>query len=104
MVSVLKQIVLAIQATVVKDYRIKLNLRFGFLKFTSSRFFWENAPMPGEPDGVTSANSEFRMNKRFLTNIRERPGGNSSVLPPDSTSTFYSSVVTTIKQASQTPR
>ena len=84
----------------VKDYRIKINTRLGLLKFTSSRFFFENMPQAGDLDGLTSANSEFRMNKRFLTNLRDRPGVNSTTLNAETASTHYSSVVTTIKRAS----
>ena len=69
------------------------------MKFTSSRFFFENMPQAGELDGVTSANSEFRVNKRFLTNLRERRE-NSVTLNADTASTHYSTVASTIKQAS----
>ena len=58
----------------------------------------------GDLDGLTSANSEFRMNKRFLTNIRERRNNGGSSFIPDSTSTYYSSVVSTIKAATSTPK
>ena len=72
---------MAIGATVTKDYRIKLNYRLGFLKFRNSKFFFDNMPKSGDFDGITSSNSVFRVNKRFLTNIRERRnnGGNTTI-------------------------
>ena len=63
---------MACEATVSKDYRLKLNLRLGFLKLRRGKFFFDNMPKQGEFDGLTSSNSEFRRNKRFLTNLRER--------------------------------
>ena len=101
MAFVLKQVVMAVEATVAKEYRIKLNPRLGFLKFSTGKFFFDNMPQAGDLDGVTSSNTEYRVNKRFLTNIRERRSNaqHSTVVPDDQT-TFYSSVVSTIRGAS----
>ena len=65
---------MAVEATVSKDFRIKLNTRIGFLKFKPGAFFFDNMPKVSDYDGITSCKttSEFRANKQFLTNIRER--------------------------------
>ena len=41
LIYVLKQIMMASEATVAKDYRVKLNLRIGHLKMADGRFWFE---------------------------------------------------------------
>jgi hypothetical protein len=69
---ILKQILLAIETAMRKDYFVKLNIRVGFLKFKQNNLFFENFVSNEELDKMThtSCNTEFRNNKWLMTNIK----------------------------------
>ena len=76
-VYILKQIVMAVENTLETGYTNKLNLRIGLLRFTQDGFQFINNGQGRQNDSVsqaTSSNTEFRVNKRYLTNLRDRPG------------------------------
>ena len=58
-------------------YTAKLNLRIGTLRFTNGKFYFiNNESQSNQFDQVskaTSCNTDYRVNKRYLTNLRERP-------------------------------
>lgn len=76
-VFVLKQILMCVDHTMETGYTSKLNLRIGFLKFANGQFkFVNNNEGAGDAASeATSCNTEYRTNKRYLTNLRERPNG-----------------------------
>ena len=59
-------------------YTTKLNLRIGHLRFTDDgKFQFINSGNERQHDSVsqaTSCNTEYRVNKRYLTNLKERTG------------------------------
>ena len=59
-------------------YTTKLNLRVGQLRFNQDgKFQFVNNGQERKFDSVsqaTSCNTEYRVNKRYLTNLRDRPG------------------------------
>ena len=75
-VYVMKQIVTAIEHTMETGYTSKLNLRIGHLRFINDgKFQFINNGSEKQRDSVsqaTSCNTEYRVNKRYLTSLRER--------------------------------
>ena len=69
---------MAIESTLEQGYTSKINLRIGSLRFKNGLFSFE----PNQPqlaDGIsnaTSCNTEYRINKRYLTTLRNRPSEN----------------------------
>jgi len=88
-----------------KDYQVKLNMKVGLLKFINCAMLFENMPQRADGDNVTltSCNTEFRNNKRFLTNLREKKQFGALDQPDRESMTYYSSVRDTISKAT-TPR
>ena len=76
-IYILKQVVMAIDHTMETGYTAKLNFRIGTLKFANSKFYFINsegkANQFDQVSKATSCNTEYRVNKRYLTNLRERP-------------------------------
>ena len=73
-VFVLKQIIMCVEHTLETGYTVKLNLRIGHLRFSSGNFqFINDKNQDMLSDAATSCNTEYRTNKRYLTNLRERP-------------------------------
>ena len=78
---VLKQILLCIDHTMEAGYTTKLDLRIGHLRFANEKFKFVNGENNAAADGsvseagLTSCNTDYRTNKRYLTNLRERPNG-----------------------------
>jgi len=72
LVYILKQIIMAIETAMHQDYSVKLNCKVGLLRFLGNRMVFENSSSSGAGDAttVTSCNSEFRGNKRYLTNLK----------------------------------
>lgn len=85
-VFVLKQILMCVDHTMETGYTTKLNLRFGHLKFADGEFRFLNSEGADTASTATSCNTEYRTNKRYLTNLRERPNGGFD------SETYYSSV------------
>jgi len=69
---ILRQILMAIETAVRKDYFVKLNLRVGFLKFKQNGFYFENLVSSDELDRMThtSCNTDFKNNKWLMTNFK----------------------------------
>ena len=72
----------------------------GLLKFVGKQLFFENAAKNEDKDHVThtSCNTEFRHNKRFLTNLNIKPRESSKLQEGDSLTTYRSSVRDTISK------
>ena len=68
---------MAIEHTMEAGYTAKLNLRIGTLKFVNGKFYFINSEVQAnqfdQVSKATSCNTEYRVNKRYLTNLRERP-------------------------------
>lgn len=103
-VYVLKQLIAAIQNTVSKDYHVKINLRIGWLKVINQRLFFDQLGKADRHDhaSTTSCGTEFKFNKRFMTNIRTRK---EAALEERESITYRSSVRDIISNATaKTPR
>lgn len=80
-VYILKQVVNAIEHTLETGYTTKLNFKVGVLRFANGLVKFMNAQTGGghrtrNADSVsqaTSCNSDYRMNKRYLTALRGKP-------------------------------
>ena len=69
---ILRQILMAIETAMRKDYYVKLNVRVGFLKFKQNTLHFENLVSTEELDKMThtSCNTDFRNNKWLMTNFK----------------------------------
>ena len=73
LIYILKQIVLAVESTCEQGYTIKLNLRIGRLRFFNGKFNFVT-PGPGlDAVSNTTTCTEYRINKRYLTTLKNRP-------------------------------
>ena len=76
----LKQLGMAIETSMKINYTIKLNLRIGWLKFSETTVFFDNlasnsnragnASNRGDNITITSANTDFLVNKYLMTDFR----------------------------------
>lgn len=64
---------MCVDHTLETGYTVKLNLRIGFLRFANGEFKFMNCDGPDAASTATSCNTEYRTNKRYLTNLRDRP-------------------------------
>lgn len=62
LVYILKQIMMAIESAIRKEYHVKLNLRIGFLKFRHGQVCFENMATAAEIDQLSksSCNTQYR--------------------------------------------
>ena len=69
---------MALEHTMEIGYSVKLNFRIGTLKFTDGKFYFINSESQAnqfdQVSKATSSDTNYRVNKRYLTNLRERPG------------------------------
>ena len=72
-IYILKQIVLAVESTIEQGYTIKLNLRIGQLRFSNGKFNFIQSDTIDAFSSTTSCNTEYRINKRYLTTLKDRP-------------------------------
>lgn len=77
---------MAVEHTLEQNYTTKLNFRLGCLKFGNGSFSFVNASTADLQSVATSCNTDYRMNKRYLTAIRERQ------IPTIDDETVYSTV------------
>jgi len=77
---ILRQILMAVETAMRKDYYVKLNLRVGFLKFKQNCFHFENQVTAEELDKLThtSCNTEFKNNKWLMTNFKTHRAHNTN--------------------------
>jgi len=70
---IMRQILMAIETAMRKDYYVKLNVRVGFLKFKQNTLYFENLVTTEELDKMThtSCNTDFKNNKWLMTNFRK---------------------------------
>jgi len=86
-VYILKQVLMAVEHTLEHNYTTKLSFRLGCLKFANSSFSFVNVVTPNDAESnATSCNTDYRMNKRYLTALRDR------LNPTLDDSTVYSTV------------
>ena len=66
---------MAIESTLEQGYTSKINLRVGSLRFNNGLFSFEpnQAQIADGISNATSCNTEYRVNKRYLTTLRNRP-------------------------------
>jgi len=69
---IFKQILIAVETAMRKNYPVKLNLKLGFLKFNENKLFFDNIATGAEIDKmtVTSFNTELKGSKMFLAGGR----------------------------------
>lgn len=67
----IRQIVMAMEAALRKNYNIKFNIKIGFLKFKSGQLTFENNASAAEIDQLSqsSCNTQYRNNKMAMTHF-----------------------------------
>ena len=69
---------MALEHTMEIGYSVKLNFRIGMLRFSENKFHFVNTESQAnqfdQVSKATSSDTNYRVNKRYLTNLRERPG------------------------------
>ena len=63
---------MAVESTTEQGYTVKLNLRIGKLRFANGKFCFMNEANDTMSQ-ATSCNTEYRINKRYLTTLKNRP-------------------------------